>query len=290
MARDIYAEVTAKIVAELEAGVVPWVKPWAATPGQNMPCNAVSNRPYSGCNVVLLWMVGRVYSTNRWLTFKQAKELGGSVRKGEHGQTVVFVKQMIVDKDDDKHVITILRAYTVFNVGQCEGLPARAFASGPVKVRNHDERDATIDEFIAATGATLVETNGDRACYRHASDSIEMPKFEGFDDAGAFYATAFHELGHWTGASHRCAREFGKRFGDERYAAEELVVEFCSAYLCAEFSLNGHLQHAAYIGNWIALLKHDKRAFFTAASAAQKAADYLRGKALADENEMAMAA
>src|SRR6516164_4234105 len=163
--RDLYAEVSSRIIAELERGAAPWIKPWSATAGQNVPCNAVSNRPYSGCNVILLWMAQQAgYRTPRYLTFKQATELGGHVRKGVHGTKVYFVKQLQArDKDDDEktRVIPMLREYTVFNVSQCEGLPLRVMTAGTVKARNPDERDATIDEFLSCSGADIREGNGE---------------------------------------------------------------------------------------------------------------------------------
>jgi antirestriction protein ArdC len=154
MKRDLYQEVSARIVAELERGAAPWVKPWSATAGMNTPCNAVTNRPYSGCNVVLLWMARAAgYRAPRFLTYKQALELGGHVRKGERGTRVYFVKQLQVrDKDSDDEsatrVIPMLREYTVFNVDQCENLPARVMTLGDIKPRNRDQRDATINEFL----------------------------------------------------------------------------------------------------------------------------------------------
>jgi antirestriction protein ArdC len=147
MKRDLYAEVSARIVAELEAGAAPWVKPWSATPGANTPCNAVSNRPYSGCNVVLLWMAQAAgYRTPRFLTFKQAVELGGNVRKGEHGTKVYFVKQLQVrdngaDDSSSTRLIPMMREYTVFNVDQCENLPDSITTGKPMRVRNPDTRD-----------------------------------------------------------------------------------------------------------------------------------------------------
>lgn len=289
MSNRLYENVSARILSQLETGTVPWIKPWSATPGKNMPHNAATNRPYSGCNVVLLWMAQGAYATPRFLTFKQALDLGGNVRKGEHGFTVFFVKQMMgKPKDGDGEAIdgkryTVMRAYTVFNVDQCENLPAKILDPEPVKARHSDERDATIEEFIAATGANFSETGGDRAFYSPSHDKVCMPIFTGFKSAALFYSTAFHELGHWTGHKARLDREFGKRFGDRAYAAEELVAELTSAFLCAEFSIDGDLRHAGYIENWIDLLKHDSKAFFTAASAAQKAADLLRSRALADD-------
>jgi len=298
MKRDLYADVSARIVAELEAGAAPWIKPWSATPGANTPCNAVTNRPYSGCNVVLLWMAASAgYPMPRYLTFKQASDLGGHVRKGEHGQTVFFVKRLKVNnksdgtEEGDTKIIPMMRAYTVFNVAQCENLPDRVMTLGEIKVRNPDERDATIDEFLAHSGADIREGFGE-AYYRPGDDFISLPGFEAFKSAAAFYATAFHELGHWTGHKTRLDRDLRNRFGEKAYAAEELVAELCAAFLCAEFSIDGELRHAGYIQSWIGLLKADSRAFFTAASKAQAAADHLRALALMERfaSEEAIAA
>jgi antirestriction protein ArdC len=273
-------------LSELENGAAPWVKPWSATPGKNIPHNAATGRPYSGCNVVLLWLSQGRFATPRFMTFKQAQSLGGNVRKGEHGFTVYFVKPVTAkakEGEDKGRAFTMLRAYTVFNVDQCENLPAKILSPESKPPRNTDERDATMDEFIAATGADYREGfGGDRAFYATGPDYVAMPAFEAFNSAASYYATAFHELAHWTGNDKRLNREFGKRFGDKAYAAEELVAELSAAFLCAEFDVDGELRHAGYIENWIALLKADNRAFFTAASAAQKAADYLRQAVLAD--------
>ena len=286
MKRDIYEQVSARIAAELEQGTVPWVKPWSTTAGNNVPCNAVTNRPYSGCNVVLLWMAANAgYRTPRYLTFKQALELGGNVRKGEHGTKVYFVKQLVVTDTkkpdgDNERVVPMMREYTVFNVDQCDGLPDRVFTAGRIKIRNADERDATIDEFLAASGATIREGYGE-AYYRPGEDYVSMPAFVAFKSAAHFYGVAFHELGHWTGHKSRLDRDMRGRFGEKAYAAEELVAELCAAFLCAEFDLDGDLRHASYIQSWIRLLKDDNRAFFTACSKAQASADYLRRLALA---------
>jgi antirestriction protein ArdC len=146
MKRDLYSEVSARIIAELEAGAAPWVKPWSATPGANTPCNAATNRPYSGCNIVLLWMAANAgYRTPRYLTFKQALELGGYDRKGEHGHRVYFVKQLQVrdgeGEEEETRIVPMMREYIVFNVDQCAGLPERVLAPVPVKPRNPDGRD-----------------------------------------------------------------------------------------------------------------------------------------------------
>jgi antirestriction protein ArdC len=288
MKRDLYAEVSIRIVAELERGAAPWIKPWSATTAQNVPQNAVTKRPYSGCNVVLLWMAQAAgYRTPRFLTFKQALEVGGNVRRGEHGTKVYFVKQLQVhDKGADDEATTrlvpMLREYTVFNVDQCENLPARVMTPSPIKPRNSDQRDATIDEFLAASGADIREGHGE-AFYVPSQDFISMPAFGGFKSAAHFYGVVFHELGHFTGHKSRLDRDLRHRFGERAYAAEELVAELCAAFLCAEFSIDGDLRHAGYIQSWIGLLKADSRAFFTACSKAQAAADYLRGLALRDQ-------
>jgi antirestriction protein ArdC len=287
MKRDLYAEVSARIVAELERGAAPWIKPWSASPGMNTPCNAATNRPYSGCNVVLLWMAANAgYRTPRYLTFKQALDLGGNVRKGEHGTKVYFVKQLQVrDKNADDEaatrIVPLLREYTVFNIDQCENLPERVTKANTVKPRNQDQRDATIDEFLSCSRASIREGAGE-AYYGPGDDFISLPRFEVFKSAAHFYGTAFHELGHWTGHKSRLDRDLRHRFGERAYAAEELVAELCAAFLCAEFSIDGDLRHAGYIQTWIGLLKADDRAFFTACSRAQAAADYLRGLALAE--------
>ena len=261
--RDLYADVSARIIAELEAGAAPWVKPWSATPGANTPCNAVTNRPYSGCNVVLLWMAQSAgYRTPRYLTFKQALGVRRARPQGRARHAGLFREATPGPRERDgrrieaTRVIPMMREYTVFNVDQCENLPGRVMTLGEIKPRNTDERDATIDEFLACSGATIREGFGE-AYYRPGDDFISLPRFEAFKSAAAFYGVAFHELGHWTGHKSRLARDLRNRFGEKAYAAEELVAELCAAFLCAEFSIDGDLRHAGYIHSWIGLLKAD---------------------------------
>jgi len=289
--RDIYTEVSARIVAELERGAAPWIRPWSATAGQNVPQNAVTNRPYSGCNVILLWLArSRGLATPRFLTFKQAQEAGGTVRKGEHGTKVYFVKQLQVkdgnDTKEETRLIPMLREYTVFNVDQCEGLPDEIRAGKPMRVRNPDTRDGLADEFLRSTGADIREGHGE-AYFVPSQDFICMPAFQAFKGADHFYNVAFHELTHWTGHKSRLDRDLKHRFGSREYAAEELVAELGAAFLSAEFGFDGDVRNAGYIATWIELLKSDKRAFFTACSKASKAADYLRGLALAESSAVA---
>jgi antirestriction protein ArdC len=291
MRRDLYAEVSARIVAELERGAAPWVKPWSATPGRNVPQNAITNRPYSGCNVILLWLArNRGWATPRFLTFKQAFDAGGNVRKGEHGTKVYFVKQLQVrDRDSDEaetRLVPMLREYTVFNVDQCDGLPDRIRAGRPMRVRNPDARDMLADEFLRCTGADIREGHGE-AYYVPGHDFISIPAFGAFKGADHFYNVVFHELTHWTGHKSRLDRDLKNRFGSSHYAAEELVAELGAAFLCAEFGFDGDVRNAGYIATWIELLKADKRAFFTACSRASQAADYLRGLALAERRAVA---
>lgn len=292
MNRDIYAEVTERIVKELENGAAPWVKPWRRVGGSNMPHNAVTRRPYSGVNVLLLWMTSAAagYASQGWMTFNQVKESGGHVRKGEKATLVVFVKPLTVKEkdgsgnivknangDDAEKQIQMLRGYYVFNVAQCDDLPAKITAAGDVIV--DVPSDAEFDAWVQATGA-IVRHGGDRAAYSPSLDSIVMPPRAAFNEQAGYSATMLHELGHWTGHKTRLARSLRGRFGDSEYAAEELIAELTSAYLCAEKGIDGELRHAGYIDHWLKLLKSDKRAIFTAAAAASKAATYLNDAAV----------
>lgn len=294
MKRDLYSEVSARILEELERGALPWVKPWSATPGANVPCNAVTNRPYSGCNVVLLWLArGRGWATPRFVTFNQAKEAGGTVRAGEHGSKVYYWKQLRIaaagegeGAELEEKLIPLMREYTVFNVAQCDGLPDAIVTGKPQRVRNPDARDVLADEFLSATRADIREGHGE-AYFAPGADFISMPRFEAFKGADHFYNVAFHELTHWTGAKTRLARDLSGRFGQAAYAVEELIAELGAAFLAAEFGFDGDVRHAGYIATWIKLLRDDKRAFFTAASKAQQAADYLRGLAIAEPTAIA---
>jgi len=258
MKRDLYAEVSARIVAELEAGAAPWIKPWSATPGANSPRNAATNRPYSGCNVVLLWMAQAAaggYRSPRFLTFRQALQLGGNVSRGEHGTKIFFVRQLQVrdqgvDDSTSPRLIPMMREYTVFNVDQCDSLPDSVITGKPMRVRNPDARDELADDFLHSTGADIREGSGE-ACYIPSRDFISMPAFAGFKGADHFYNVAFHELTHWSGHKSRLDRDLKNRFGSQSYAAEELVAELGAAFLCAEFGFDGDVRNAGYIASWI---------------------------------------
>lgn len=276
--------VTASIVESLENGNAPWERPWAL---KGAPCNLHSNKPYRGINVLLLCLASLRgnFGDNRWLTFKQALDLGGNVRKGEKGTKVIFWK--ILEKDNkktgEKDKIPMARAYTVFSYSQCENLPEK-FAPQPVAGFSEEEANDNIEAFIKNSEASIYYGH-DRAGYAKTTDSIYMPDRNQFSGLGAFYATMFHELGHWTGNQNRLKRQFGERFGTEAYAFEELVAELTSAFLCAEFGVAGRLQHREYIGHWIKTLKNDKNAIFTAAKLAQEACDYLLHRSFVNKEE-----
>lgn len=272
---DLYRQVTLEIVAELETGAVPWTKPWRHTrTGSAMPQNFATGRPYSGINIPILWGAATAggYDRHQWLTYKQAQTLGGNVRKGEHGSTVVFTRNLITGEDDEAKLISMLRTYTVFNVAQVDSLPEPADLDSELP---EHERMAAAEAFVAATQADI-RIGGNQPMYVSSLDFIAMPALGQFCDAGSYYATLLHECGHWTGASHRLDRQLGNRFGTKAYAAEELIAEFAAAFLCAELGIPGELRHAGYIGDWASLLREDDRAIFTAASKASEAADYLR--------------
>lgn len=282
---SLYQKVTDQILIQLQNGTVPWVKPWSATAGRNVPCNAVTNRPYSGVNTLLLWSsMAHAFTTPRFVTFKQANACGGRIRRGQNGFKVYFVKRVQSktedqDADDTRKDYTVLREYTVFNIDQCEGLPNGIVHPEPPKVYNHDTRCELADEFVRQSGVHLREGAGE-AYYSPGHDCVVIPSWESFSSKDTYYNTLFHELTHWTGHKKRCDRDFKNRFGSRAYAAEELVAELGSSYLCAEFGFDTTTRSASYIQSWIDLLKNDNRAIFTAASRASKAAEWLRQKVL----------
>ncbi|MCE9531621.1 MAG: ssDNA-binding domain-containing protein [Planctomycetes bacterium] len=284
---DIYTRVTNRIVEALEAGHRPWLKPWNAehAAGRIMWPLRHNGTPYSGINVICLWMEAetRGFVSPYWLTYKQAQELGGHVRKGEHGAPVVYAntftkKEAGENGDEVEREIPFLKQYTVFAADQIEGLPGHYYelAHTPTETL---ERIAQADEFFKHTGAD-VRIGGNRAFYALEPDYIRLPPFETFRDAESHAATLAHELAHWTRHPSRLDRDLGrKKWGDEGYAMEELVAEMGSAFLCADLQLTPETRedHAAYIASWLKVLKDDKRAVFSAASYASKAVEFLHG-------------
>jgi antirestriction protein ArdC len=294
MKRDVYQDVTDRIVKSLENGVAPWVKPWKSDGrSAGVHRNALTRRPYHGINVCLLTLeqMCKGYESGEWVTYRQAKELGGHVRKGEKATPIVLWKKYEKNATDEqgrplfnedgervKKTLLFARMFSVFNVEQCDGLTAEQPTERPKGFVGYEGIDAA----IANIGATI-DHGGDRAYYSPSADRIRLPRPAQFADAASYYATAAHELTHWTGHASRLARDLSGRFGDESYAAEELIAEMGAAFTCATLGIAGHLQHAEYIGSWIKVLKNDKRAIFTAASKAQEAADFLLARALREE-------
>ena len=288
MKQDVYERITAKIVADLEQGVRPWLKPWHAEHALGRITRPLRSNgiPYRGINIVMLWMeaMEKGYSAPVWMTFKQALELGAHVRKGEKGSLVVYADTITRTETDEsgkesEAVIPFMKGYTVFNACQIENLPPHYHASLQAPALDPVRRLARAESFIAATGAKITY-GGTMACYAQEPDHIRMPPFECFRDEESFWATLFHEACHWTKHPTRLDRDFGrKRWGDEGYAMEELVAELGAAFVCADLALTPEVRddHASYIASWLRVLKDDKRAVFAAASHAQKAADYLGG-------------
>lgn len=273
---------------DLQKGVRPWTRPWSTEHLAGRISRPLRHnfQPYSGVNVLLLWSqaVAKGYSAPIWMTLRQALELGGHVRRGEQAATVVYANRMIRTASTDQgealeREVAFLKAYSVFNVEQVEGLP-EAYHPAPVEPLDPVARNAAADAFFAATGAQI-RHGGDRAYYAVGPDHVQMPVFESFVDPQAYYATLAHECTHWTRHPTRLDREFGRqRWGDEGYAREELVAELGAAFLCADLGLEltPREDHAAYIDSWLKVLGGDRRFIFTAASHAQRAADFLHGR------------
>ncbi len=284
---DIYSRVTNKIVADLEQGVRTWLKPWNVghTEGRITRPLRANGKPYQGINVLMLWgeAITNGFVIPVWMTYKQAAELGAHVRKGAKGSQVVYADKITrtetgADGEEIASQIAFMKAYTVFNCEQIEGLPAH-FYPAPPPVLTALERIEAGETFAARTHATI-RHGGNRAYYSASTDHVQLPPFETFRDSESYYATLLHELTHWTKHESRLNREFGrKRWGDEGYAAEELVAELGAAFLCADLGITPEPRedHAAYLASWLTVLKNDKRAIFTAAAHAQKAADFLNG-------------
>ena len=285
---DIYQTVTDRIVSMLEKGVGSFRCPWHHREGERsaiaMPLN-VTGRPYRGINVPLLWATADHfgYRSNVWATYKQWQEKGAQVRKGEKSTMVVFWKKLtFTNKNDDDEEKTenrmMARGYPVFNADQVDGFDASKPIGKPITELPESDRIANAEAFFVMTGS-VVRHGGNRAYYTQGDDHIQMPDFAQFRDVQGYYGTLGHEHVHWTGHKSRLEREFGKRFGDNAYAFEELVAELGSAFLCAHLGLANEPRedHASYLASWLRVLKNDKRAIFTAASKAQAAVDYLDG-------------
>jgi len=282
--QDVYNRVTDKIIAELEQGVRPWMKPWSGNNADERIMLPVRHcgTPYRGINILLLWgeAVAKGYASNKWMTFQQARQLGAHVRKGEHGSLVVYANKITKteEKPDGEEVerqIPYMKGYTVFNVEQIDELP-EAYYVRPEPKGEKMQLIEDAERFFGATGA-LIQHGGNRAYYAPGPDVIRLPHPEAFKDAESYAATKAHELIHHSGHASRLNREFGKRFGDDAYAREELVAELGAAFLCVALGVTPEVRedHASYLNHWLVILKADRRAIFSAAAHAQRAVDYL---------------
>lgn len=287
---DTYQDVTNAIIAALEAGTKPWRKGWNGASVHD-PRRANGKR-YRGINILLLWASAAAngYTGERWLTFKQAIDLGGNVRKGEKGTRIIFFKSLDIREQNEageetSKKIPLLRTYTVFNASQCDKLPPR-FASAPIELVAGLERDEAAEAALRSCGAEIREDSEPSAYYSPGQDFVHMPEFQLFHSTGDYLATLAHELCHWTGHKTRLDRDQVNAFGSKDYAFEELVAEIGAAFTGARLGVAGeHLDnHAAYLASWLKALRDDKRAIFRAASQAQAAADLVLAKAgLADD-------
>ena len=275
MQNSIYQEVTDQIIAEIEKGAMPWVKPWKAD--SSCEKNIASKKEYNGINRLILAMMTHFkgYQSPFYGSFKQWQDLGGTVRKGEKGIKIVFYKPVSVEKTNDQgesenFAYSCLKTYYVFNADQVDGIE---IAKPEVSPRVYNPAPA-LDDRILKTGANI-KHGGSSAFFSPMGDFIGMPNRDTFNDDSSYYATVLHELTHWSGAKHRLDRDLSGKFGNSKYAFEELVAELGAAFLCQDYQIQGELRHAGYIQNWLTCLRENNQAIFKAAALAQKAADYI---------------
>ncbi|MGA0531281.1 ArdC family protein [Hansschlegelia sp. KR7-227] len=293
---NLYDEITNKIIAELEAGRVPWVQPWgtsAAKAPLGLPKNAATSRNYSGINVLILWgaVIEHGFPGQGWLTFRQALSLGGNVRKGERGTTVVYAdrftpedeKRRAREAGEEAHAIPFLKRFTVFNTAQCEGLPGDIATVVPPPPPGLIE--PRVEALIKATGVDF-RIGGNRAFYVPSQDYVMVPPPMAYFEPINWHRTALHELGHASGHHSRLNRDLTGSFGSKKYAFEEILVEISAAYSCAALGIVPTVRHTDYIGSWLDVMREDSRAIVRAASQASKAADWLLSFALNADHGM----
>lgn len=282
--KDIHQEVTNSIIQQLEAGTIPWQKPFIGTDQAilGLPFNYTTGNKYKGINILLLWCsaMAKNYQCNEWASFKQWSEKKEAIRKGEKGNLIVYYDTFEKEIDGETQKIPFIKTSYVFNRCQLEG-----YEPEPIVIPDTNsvvEKIDAIEVFVKNTKA-IIEHKGEGAYYSRSEDKIVMPYPEHFLDTEAcrategYYSTLFHELTHWTGSKDRLERVKGKRFGDNAYAAEELVAELGAAFLCSGFGIasSDHRNNAAYIDHWLKVLREDKKIIFSAASEASKAVTFL---------------
>ncbi|HGG2528959.1 DUF1738 domain-containing protein [Escherichia albertii] len=298
--RDLYQLVTDRVVTAIENGVPPWKRPWhsarnGAGEPEMMPVNALTGKPYTGVNVLLLWLTADEagYASNHWLTYRQAQQLGGHVRKGEVATLAVIYKDWkrpAVDEHGNRltdsegeplmETVPVLKANPLFNVGQCDGLPEHLMvkAEGRADVLPADTISERVLPVLNGSGVSVSSLPQDRAFYRPDTDRIVMPLSSQFDSVADYWTTLLHELVHSTGHEKRLRRAGISSFAGRKspeYAFEELIAEMGSAFLCAHLGIAGDVQHESYIDGWLNVLKSDKKALFRACRQAREASEYL---------------
>lgn len=288
---SIYEQVTNSLIETIEQGCPAWRKPWSVST-RKLPLRSCS-RPYQGINVLILWVatMAKGYTSPYWLTFKQVRNLGGHVRKGERATTIcyysTFAKKVERESGEtEEKNIPFLKAYWVFNADQCDNLPMKYHPTPTTEDTDRPLRIDAIESFISSLNANVRHHDIDRAIYNRTLDLVSVPHIQNFIDPEHYYGTLFHELIHWTGHESRLDRKMGNTFGSEDYAQEELVAELGAAFLCAHFNFGNVTRedHAAYLQNWLQALKSDKKFIFKAASHAQKGSNFLQK--LANKSEL----
>lgn len=291
---SLFEDVTLKIIEALKQGVKPWQKTWTTEGCGGFPQNAITGRKYSGINVFLLWLEAYYhdYRSNRWLTFKQAIDVGGKVKKGEKSSLVVMCKpfkaaklsdegEPIIDTEgnevfEDKLYTT---GFHVFNIDQCENLPESITKIPERKLIDDLSRNNLIEQFIEATQINIKYKYQSKAYYRPSTDNIMMPLANQFNSINDYYATLFHEIVHATGHKNRLSREgivnTNSSIDKRCYAFEELVAEMGAAFLCSEFGVEGEMQHESYMASWLQILENDNHAIFKASRLAREAFEFL---------------
>jgi antirestriction protein ArdC len=288
MKADAYQVITDRVITLFEQGVIPWQKPWQSE--QLLPQNLISRKAYRGVNVFLLHAM--MYESPFWLTYKQAQELGGNVKRGEKSCPVVFWKWLDVDEDNERKRVPFLRYYSVFNIAQCEGIEAHVPKTEQTK-REHNPIEAGERIVLAMPSRPEIKHGLDRAFYSPSGDFVGMPLPGQFRSGQDYYSVLFHELTHSTGHESRLNRKGvngadgeWSAFGSQSYSKEELVAEMGAAFLCGQAGIVERTldNSAAYIGAWLARLKDDRRLVVQSAAQAQKAADFILGLRYAEES------
>ena len=272
---DIYKEVTDRIIAQMENGIIPWRKPWIAS---NQAVSHVTGKAYSLLNQMMLGRPGE------YVTFKQCQQEGGKVKKGEKASMVVFWKWVETEDEEthEKKEVPFLRYYNVFHIDQCEGLKARYAETLPATADPNENAEAFIADYLLRSGVKLTHESGDRAYYQPVFDRVVLPCMGQFKETAEYYSTAFHELTHSTGHESRLNRlDRTAFFGTEAYSKEELIAEIGAAALVNYARLetaNSFRNSAAYVQNWLKVLKDDKRFIVSAAGKAEKAVALILGE------------